>query len=136
MLCIAGGDGYFKRINPAFERTLGYDTQELLTRPFMDFVHPEDYERTERELAKLISGVPVVHFENRYRCRDGSYCWLSWTAMPHDNGERFYVSASNISSQKRMEFDLRASERRYRQLLEAVTSYTVPATKSLTLCEI
>ena len=124
MLCIAGGDGYFKRVNPAFERALGYSTQELLSRPFVEFVHAEDQENTARELRKLVEGVPTIHFENRYRCRDGSYRWLSWMAMPQDNGERIYAVASDVSHGKQVEAELRASEQRYRQLLEAVTSYT------------
>jgi sigma-B regulation protein RsbU (phosphoserine phosphatase) len=124
MLCIAGGDGYFKRVNPAFERTLGYASQELLSRPFMEFVHPEDQEKTKRELSKLVEGVPTIHFENRYRCRDGSYRWLSWMAMPQEHGERIYAVASDVSHRKQVEVELRASEQRYRQLLEAVTSYT------------
>ena len=124
MLCIASGDGYFKRVNPAFERTLGYSTQELLSRPFMEFVHPEDQETTEREVGKLVEGVPSIHFENRCRCRDGSYRWLSWMAMPQDNGERIYAVASDVTHRKQIEGELRASEQRYRQLLEAVTSYT------------
>jgi sigma-B regulation protein RsbU (phosphoserine phosphatase) len=124
MLCIAGGDGYFNRVNPAFERTLGYSAQELLSRPFMEFVHPEDQEKTERELRKLVEGVPTIHFENRYRCRDGSYRWLSWMAMPQDRGQRIYAVASDVSHRKQIEAELRASEQRYRELLEAVTSYT------------
>ncbi len=124
MLCIAGGDGYFKRVNPAFERTLGYDARELLSRPFIEFVHPEDRESTERELSKLVEGIPTIHFENRYRCRDGSYRWLSWMAMPQESGERIYAVASDVSRRKHVEAELHAAERRYRQLLEAVTSYT------------
>jgi sigma-B regulation protein RsbU (phosphoserine phosphatase) len=124
MLCIAGGDGYFNRVNPAFERTLGYSAQELLSRPFLDLVHPEDREKTEREMRKLIEGVPTIRFENRYHCRDGSYRWLSWMAMPKDNGQRIYAVASDVSDRKRVEAELLASERRCRQLLEAVTSYT------------
>ena len=124
MLCIASGDGYFKRVNPAFEKTLGYNAEELLSRPFTEFVHPEDQEKTERELRKLVEGVPSIHFENRYRCRDGSYRWLSWMAMPQDGGQRIYAVASDVSHRKHVEAELRASEQRYRQLLEAVTSYT------------
>lgn len=124
MLCIAGCDGYFKRVNPAFERILGHTPQELLSRPFLEFVHPDDRESTQRELGKLIEGVPTIRFENRYRCRDGSYRWLSWMAMPRDCGARVYAVASDVSHQKQVESELRASEQRYCKLLDAVTTYT------------
>jgi len=124
MLCIASGDGYFKQVNPAFERVLGHSTQELLSRPFAEFVHPEDREKTEQELRKLVSGVPTICFENRFRCRDGTYRWLSWTAVPLSGGERIYAAASDVSQRKQAETALRESEQHYRQLLKAITSYT------------
>ena len=124
MLCIAHSDGYFTRVNPAFERTLGYRTQELLSRAFFEFIHPADQEATARELDKLVRGVPTIHFENRYRCCDGSYRWLSWTAVPQEGGNRIYAVADDVTQRKQAEAELLASEKRYRQLLEAVTSYT------------
>ncbi len=124
MFCIAGSDGYFKRVNPAFERTLGYSEQELLARPFIEFVHPDDQAATAEALRRLNEEAPVIRFENRYRCSDGAYRWLSWTAMPHREGDRIYAVASDISIRKKMEAELRAGEQRYRELLGAVTSYT------------
>ena len=82
LLCIAGVDGYFKRVNPAFERTLGYSAEELLARPFAEFVHPDDRERTRETTDTLAGGDEVVHFENRYIRRDGSLCWLQWNVRP------------------------------------------------------
>jgi thiamine biosynthesis protein ThiF family 2 len=82
LLCVAGTDGYFKHLNPAFERTLGHSRDELLARPFYEFVHPEDRERTVQEVEKLATGIPTVHFENRFVCKNGSYRWLAWTATP------------------------------------------------------
>src|SRR4029079_19357725 len=82
MLCVAGLDGYFRRLNPAFERTLGYTLEELQSQPFLDFVHPYDREATLAEVARLATGAETISFENRYRCKDGSYVWLAWTARP------------------------------------------------------
>ncbi|MHC4702452.1 MAG: PAS domain-containing protein, partial [Planctomycetota bacterium] len=83
LICVASINGYFTRINASFEQTLGYSSDELLSRPYLDFVHPDDKERTvavaEERLAK---GSPVIAFENRYKCKDGSYKWLSWAARP------------------------------------------------------
>ena len=107
MLCIASGDGYFKQVNPAFERTLGHTAQEFLSRPFMEFVHPEDLEKTKQELRTLVAGVPTTHFENRYRCRDGSYRWISWMAMPYRRRPtRIYAVASDVTERKQVEAEL------------------------------
>src|SRR5438045_1439230 len=78
LLCIAGLDGYFKRVNPSWTRVLGWSEAELLSRPVADFIHPEDRERTLQARANLAKGIPLRGFENRYLCKDGSHRWLSW----------------------------------------------------------
>ena len=78
LLCVAGTDGYFKEVNPAFTRVLGYSAKELLARPFVEFVHPDDRERTDVEVVHLNDGQASVNFENRYRHKDGHYVNLSW----------------------------------------------------------
>ena len=103
MLCIAGGDGYFKRVNPAFEKVLGYTTSELLARPFIELVHPDDRDKTQAVLEDLTQGIPAIEFENRYRCRDGSYRWLSWQAMSGDRGDGIYAVAADVTQRKEAE---------------------------------
>jgi PAS domain S-box-containing protein len=82
LLCLATVDGYFKRVNPAFQRTLGYTTEELVTRPFLVFVHPDDVLRTHAALEVLAGGGELHEFENRYVSRDGSVRWLQWNCRP------------------------------------------------------
>src|SRR5215510_13453359 len=81
-LCIAGFDGYFKQINPAWAHTLGYSEAELLARPYLDFVHPDDIEPTIDAAKKASDGTTVLEFRNRYRAKNGTYRWLAWNAFP------------------------------------------------------
>jgi PAS domain S-box-containing protein len=83
MLGTASADGYFTRLNPAWERTLGWSGDELMAAPFSSFVHPDDVDATLEQAGRLSgSGRPlVVAFENRYRGRDGTYRSLEWTAV-------------------------------------------------------
>jgi serine/threonine-protein kinase len=80
LFCTAGLDGFFRRVNPNFSRVLGYPREELLARPFLDFVHPADREATVAAMARLSRGLPVVRFRNRYRDTGGGYRWFEWTA--------------------------------------------------------
>ena len=101
LLCIAGTDGYFKRINPAFEEVLGYSREELLSRGFIEFVHPEDRESTVRQVAALARGLKVVDFQNRYRARDGTYRWLAWRSSPWPSEGLIYAVGRDITEHKR-----------------------------------
>jgi PAS domain S-box-containing protein len=98
LMCLAGTDGFFKRLNPAFQRELGWTEQELLGRPFLDFVHPEDIEKTLQEISKLAEGIPTISFENRYRCKDGGYKLLRWTS--HPEGDVLYAIAHVVDPAK------------------------------------
>lgn len=101
MMCIAGTDGYFKRVNPAFTRILGWDEEELLSRPFLDFIHPDDVATTSRELRKLERGIPTISFENRYRLPDGSYRILAWTSYPDPQTNLLYAIARDVTEDRR-----------------------------------
>ena len=99
MLCIADFNGRFIRVNPAWEETLGYSLEELVSRPFLDFVHPDDRARTIQENQRLLHGGEVVGFENRYRCKDGTYRWLMWSARPLGEAGLIYASARDMTEQ-------------------------------------
>jgi PAS domain S-box-containing protein len=103
MLCIAGFDGCFKRLNPAWETTLGYSLEELTRVPFLDFVHPEDRDATRDEAARLTNGIETVGFENRYRCKDGSYKWLRWQVSAVPAEQLMYAVAHDITARKEAE---------------------------------
>ena len=103
MLCIASFDGYFTRLNPAWQETLGYTLDELRALPFLEFVHPDDRERTMAEAAGLARGQEITSFENRYRCKDGSYRWFLWSARALVREQQIFASAHDITGRKRFE---------------------------------
>ena len=112
MLCIAGFDGYFKELNPMWEKTLGFTVEELKAKPFIEFVHPEDLEATIAEAQKIMTtGEDVVSFENRYLCKDGSYKWLLWSSTVSLEEQLYYAVARDITERKQAEV-------RYRDLYE------------------
>jgi two-component system, sensor histidine kinase and response regulator len=100
LLCIAGFDGYFKRLNASWTRTLGFTEAELCAHPYLEFVHPDDRAATEGEADRVAAGATVIHFQNRYRCQDGSYRWLSWTAAPYEDEQLMYAAARDVTEQK------------------------------------
>src|ERR1700736_5931867 len=79
LACIVSTDGYFKKVNPAWEATLGYTREEVLRIPMLELIHPDDLERTVEEASKQSREYRTRHFENRYRCKDGSYRLFDWT---------------------------------------------------------
>lgn len=110
MLCISSHDGYFKRLSPAFSHVLGWQIEEMLARPYIEFVHPEDLPKTIAAVEKQVAdGEPILQFENRYLHRDGSYRVLSWKSVPQEGGF-MYAAARDVTDQKQMELDLRQAK--------------------------
>ncbi len=100
---IIGFDGYFKKVNPVLPQMLEYTEEELLSTPFLDFIHPEDREDTMLELENVAEGNPTIFFENRYRTKSGKYIWISWTATPMKEEELIFAVGKNVTEKKEME---------------------------------
>ncbi|MGA8152217.1 MAG: response regulator [Terriglobales bacterium] len=118
MFCVAGFDGFFKRVNPSFERTLGFTSKELMTKPYMEFVHPEDRAPTANEANRLANNKTTFAFDNRYLCKNGAYRWLTWNAVSVAEQQLIYAVARDVTEAKNSQEELRASEDRYRKLFE------------------
>ncbi|MGE4586783.1 MAG: PAS domain S-box protein [Mangrovibacterium sp.] len=118
MFCIIGFDGLFRLVNPAWERILGWSSGELISRPFTDFVHPDDRERVRAATERLTKGNEIFRFENRHLCKNGSVKWLSWNAHPFLE-EGIYMAVSRDMSEYRKALeDLKESEEKYRLLFD------------------
>ncbi|UJV44381.1 histidine kinase [Streptomyces sp. AMCC400023] len=131
LLCISGVDGYFKRVNPAFERTLGYPVRTLTSRPFLDFVHEDDRESTRAAVALLASGAEVAEFENRYLRPDGTERWLQWSARSvHEEG-LIYAAARDVTESRRAALEQAA----LRRVATAVARGVPPAEVFATVAE-
>ena len=107
LLAIVGLDGHFKRLNPAWQETLGHSVQVVLKTPFIDFVHPDDRTVTMEELGRLAEGSGTARFENRYLTADGDWRWISWTATPFPDGDLVYCVARDVTARRRSEQLLR-----------------------------
>ncbi len=123
MLAIANDDGYFTHLNPAWERTLGFTLEQLKAQPFIEFVHPEDVETTQAEIEEHRKGIHITQFENRYRCKDGSYKWLSWTSVPFLEEGLIYGVARDISDKKQAEAALQKANEELEIRVEERTAY-------------
>lgn len=100
LFCIANLSGYFTKVNPKFSETLGYTEKELLSRSFIEFIHPDDIDITAIQMEKLSNGVRTVNFTNRYRCKDGVYKWLLWTSTPDPELNLIYAAAKDVTKEK------------------------------------
>jgi PAS domain S-box-containing protein len=105
MLCCLGFDGYFRRLNPAWERALGFTPAEMMSRPFIEFVHPDDRARTLAQNGAVRTGGHALAFENRYLRKDGSYRWLLWNAAADSDGHTIYSVARDITDRKQADLE-------------------------------
>ena len=135
MMCVAGFDGFFKRVNPAWEKTLGYSSQELIAKPYLDFVHPDDRERTISEAEKLTAGALTISFENRYLTKDGSYKWLLWNSTPSAEHSLVYCAARDITDRKRADQRLATGYAVTRVLAESLTLQSAAPQILQAVCE-
>ena len=131
MFCIAGMDGQFKRLNPAFTQMLGYTADELMSRPVIDFVHPDDRAATLAAQRNLGRGEPMIQFENRYQHKDGSSRWLSWKAQPVLEEGLVYATARDITEQKASEYELRRSRVVFENLFKSLPGLYLVLTPDL-----
>jgi PAS domain S-box-containing protein len=107
LITVADFDGYFKRVNPAGQRILGYTQEELLTRPYLDFVHPDDREKTAAEAEAIGHGKTAVPFENRFARKDGSYKVLEWTSTPVVEDRLVYTVGRDVTERRQAEAELK-----------------------------
>ncbi|HIK27101.1 MAG: PAS domain S-box protein [Oscillatoriaceae bacterium SKW80] len=118
LMAVIGFDGYVKRLNPMWEKTLGFKKEELLGKPLMELIHPEDWPSTIAQGQKLAREInSTITFENRYRCQDGSYKWLKWQATCVPKEHSIYAIARDITATKQAE-ELQIKEQRFQAIFE------------------
>src|SRR5687768_3861580 len=116
LVCIAGKDGFLRKINPAVIQKLGYTTEELYTRPIASFIHPEDRNMTAQVRAKLLSGEALLNFQNRYITKDGAIVWLEWTSIYIPDKEIVFAIAKDITKRKLQEKEIEDKYKKFKSL--------------------
>jgi len=122
LLGTVSADGVFTRVNPAFERTLGYTPENMLGRSFLDLVHPDDLDATREQVRQLAAGEPIIAFENRYRRSDGSYRWLSWNCAPPEAGS-VYVVARDVTDRRLADEELDRQRSFLREVIDVTPCF-------------
>jgi PAS domain S-box-containing protein len=116
LVCIAGKEGFFKKINPAVINKLGYTKEELFSRPISSFIHPEDKDMTERDRFKLLNGQPLINFQNRYVAKNGKIVWLEWTSIYFPDREIVFAIAKDITKGKQNEKEIEEKYKKFKSL--------------------
>jgi len=124
MLCIAKLDGELKRVNPAWEQVLGYKAEELVGRNAMEFIHPDDVEKSIEASNDLNAGRDNINFVNRYRCKDGSYRYIEWRSAPFEN-RLIYAAARDVTEQLAAEAELRRLRNLLSNILDSMPSILI-----------
>ena len=127
LICIISFDGYFKYLNPAWTKTLFWSVEELLAKPFIEFIHSEDRDATILENQKLVTGIDTIGFENRFLCQTGSYKWLSWNATASSEEQLVYAVARDMTSHKDSEIALQQYVKELEALKVAFNAHSLVA---------
>ncbi|WP_210530394.1 PAS domain S-box protein [Rubellimicrobium arenae] len=124
IMLVARFDATIAAVNPAWTTLLGWSEGDLIGRPFLDLVHPDDLESTRQEAGRLAQGQTTLRFENRYRAKDGSYRWLSWIAVPDE--DLIHAVGRDVTAEKAAAADLAEAQEQLRQSqkMEAVGQLT------------
>ncbi|WP_437567051.1 PAS domain S-box protein [Sorangium sp. So ce542] len=132
LLVTLDAEGYFRHANPAWERTLGWSPEDMTSRPFIEFVHPDDREATIAEATALFQGRTTIRFDNRYACKDGSYKWLAWTAHLDASEEPekrlVYGTAHDVTSYRELLGEFERTLARLRDSMQAMSTPLIPIT--------
>ena len=135
LLCIAGMEGYFKRLNPAWETVLGFSVEELKAEPFLSFIHPDDRDSTKSMVERQIGGRAVTDFENRYRHKNGSYRWLQWTSTPAPEQALIFAAARDVTEWKAAQEALKRAHDELEQRVQERTADLEEANQALSAGE-
>lgn len=116
LVCVAGKDGYFKKVNPAVIEKLGFTEEELFARPISSFIHPDDRDATSVRRADLLGGQPLLNFENRYVTKTGNIIWLQWSSIYFSDKEIVFAIAKDVTVRKLIEKEIEEKYKKFKSL--------------------